>query len=38
VNEAISRLDMKGRKPRIPVEVVATRQGVRVDLQMGDTR
>jgi len=38
VNEAISRLDMRGRKPRIPVEVKATRQGVRVDLLMGETR
>ena len=38
VNEALSRLDIAGRKPRIPVEVVATRQGVRVDLRMGETR
>ncbi|MBW4040550.1 MAG: hypothetical protein HIU86_00260 [Acidobacteria bacterium] len=38
VNEALSRLDMAGRKPRIPVRIVATRQGVRVDLLMGETR
>jgi hypothetical protein len=38
VNEAISRLDMKGRKPRIPVEIKATKDGVRVDLLMGETR
>jgi hypothetical protein len=38
VNEALSRLDIAGKKPRIPVEIVATKQGVRVDLQMGETR
>jgi hypothetical protein len=38
VNEALSRLDMAGRKTRIPVVVVRTRQGLRVDLQMGSTR
>ncbi|MFD1721463.1 hypothetical protein [Amnibacterium endophyticum] len=38
VNEALSRLDMKGSKPRIPVEIVRTRQGLRVDLQMWETR
>lgn len=38
VNEALSRLEMAGRKPRIPVAVVATKQGVRVDLLMGETR
>ena len=38
VNEAISRLELAGRKPRIPVEIVRTRQGLRVDLQMGRTR
>jgi hypothetical protein len=38
VLEAISRLDIAGRKPRIPVEVVRTRQGLRVDLRMGETR
>jgi hypothetical protein len=38
VSETLSRLDMAGRKPRIPVEVVRTRQGIRVDLLMGETR
>ncbi|MGN6446711.1 hypothetical protein [Amnibacterium sp.] len=38
VAEALSRLDQAGRKPRIPVEVVRTRQGLRVDLRMGETR
>ncbi len=38
VNEALSRLDIAGKKPRIPVAVVATKQGVRVDLLMGETR
>jgi hypothetical protein len=38
VNETISRLDLAGRKPRIPVEVQRTRQGWRVDLLMGETR
>ena len=38
VNETISRLELAGRKPRIPVEIVTTRQGLRVDLQMGRTR
>ena len=38
VNEALSRLDLAGRKPRIPVEVVRTKEGWRVDLQMGETR
>ena len=38
VAEALSRLDMAGRRPRIPVQIVSTRQGVRVDLLMGETR
>jgi hypothetical protein len=38
VNETLSRLDTAGRKPRIPVEVVRTKQGLRVDLLMGETR
>ena len=38
VNETLSRLDIAGRKPRIPVEIVRTRQGLRVDLLMGATR
>lgn len=38
VNEALSRLDMAGKKPRIPVEIVRTKRGLRVDLQIGETR
>ena len=38
VNETLSRLEMAGRKPRIPVEVVRTKRGLRVDLLMGQTR
>jgi hypothetical protein len=38
VSEAISRLEMAGRKTRIPVDVVRTKQGLRVDLLMGRTR
>jgi len=38
VHEAITRLELQGRKPRIPVAVVRTRQGLRVDLQLGLTR
>ena len=38
VSETLSRLDTAGKKPRIPVEVVRTRQGLRVDLLMGETR
>jgi hypothetical protein len=37
VNEAISRLEMAGRKPRIPADVVRTRHGLRVDLLIGRT-
>jgi hypothetical protein len=38
VNEALSRMEIAGRKARIPVEIVSTRQGLRVELQMGETR
>jgi hypothetical protein len=38
VSEALSRLDIAGRKPRIPVEVTRTKQGWRVDLLMGEIR
>lgn len=38
VSETLSRLDTAGKKPRIPVEVVKTREGIRVDLLMGETR
>lgn len=37
VNETLSRLDIEGRKQRIPVEIVKTRQGLRVDLRIGET-
>ena len=38
VSEAISRLERLGRRPRIPVAIVRTRHGLRVDLLMGRTR
>ena len=38
VNEALSRLDIAGRKPRIPADVVETKQGLRVELRMWETR
>ncbi|HEY8589312.1 MAG TPA: hypothetical protein VIL55_07160 [Naasia sp.] len=38
VAEALSRLESSGRKARIPVEVVDTKHGPRVDLLMGQTR
>jgi hypothetical protein len=38
VDEALSRLDKKGQKVRIPARVVKTRSGLRVDLLMGLTR
>lgn len=38
VNETLSRLDVAGRSPRVPVEVVRTKRGLRVDLLMGETR
>lgn len=38
VSETLSRLDMAGKKPRIPVVIVRTKQGLRVDLQIGETR
>lgn len=37
VNEAISRLEMSGRKPRIPADIQRTRHGLRVDLLIGRT-
>lgn len=37
VNEAVSRLELAGRKPRIPADVARTRHGLRVDLLMGKT-
>jgi hypothetical protein len=38
VDEALSRLDVRGRKLRIPVQVVRKRGGYRVELLMGQTR
>jgi hypothetical protein len=38
VDEALSRLDMRGVKVRIPAKVVKTRDGLRVDLLIGLTR
>lgn len=38
VDDNIRRLDDRGDKPRIPVSLVETRHGIRVDLRMGDIR
>ena len=38
VSETLSRLEQKGEKQRIPVAVVRTKHGLRVDLLMGATR
>jgi hypothetical protein len=38
VNDAISRLEMSGRKPRIPADIARSRHGLRVDLLIGRTR
>ena len=38
VFEALSRLDSAGRSTRIPAEIAATRNGLRVVLLMGATR
>jgi hypothetical protein len=38
VDDTLRRLDRAGRKARIPVRVVKTRGGLRVDLLMGQTR
>ncbi len=38
VDEALSRLDIKGRKQRIPVEIVRKGGLYRVELLMGQTR
>lgn len=38
VSETLSRLEQAGKKPRIPVRVVQTRHGIRVELLMGQTR
>lgn len=38
VDETVRRLDDRGDKPRIPAAVVSTRNGLRVELLMGETR
>ncbi|MET4781965.1 hypothetical protein [Glaciihabitans sp. UYNi722] len=38
VDEALSRLDKRGQKVRIPARLAKTRSGWRVDLLMGQTR
>jgi hypothetical protein len=38
VDEALSRLEKRGVKVRIPAKVVRTRGGLRVDLLMGQTK
>lgn len=38
VLEALSRLERAGQPTRIPVDIVETKQGIRVDLLMGKTR
>jgi hypothetical protein len=37
-DQAVRRLDDRGDKPRIPAVVVTTRNGLRVDLRMGETK
>lgn len=38
VSEALSRLEQRGEKQRIPARIVQTKAGVRVELQVGLTR
>lgn len=38
VSEALSRLEERGEKQRIPVRVIRTKAGLRVELLMGETR
>jgi len=38
IDDTLGRLEDAGRKPRIPVSVVKTRNGYRVDLLLGQTR
>jgi hypothetical protein len=38
IEEALTRLENAGKKARIPVNLVSTRNGLRVDLLMGATR
>lgn len=37
-DETVRRLEDRGDKPRVPVEIVTTRHGARVELQMGRVR
>jgi hypothetical protein len=38
IDEALSRLDRQGRKPRIPVEIIRKRGLYRVEVLIGETR
>ncbi len=38
VDEALARLDLQGRKPRIPVEIIRKRGLYRVEVLIGETR
>jgi hypothetical protein len=38
LDENLRRLEDRGDKPRIPVEIVETRQGLRVDVRFGAVR
>lgn len=38
VDDALVRLSESGKAPRMPVEIVSTRGGLRVDLKIGSTR
>jgi hypothetical protein len=38
IEEALTRLENGGKKTRIPVDIISTRHGLRVDLLMGATR
>jgi len=37
-DQAVRRLEDRGDKPRIPAAIVTTRNGLRVDLRMGETK
>jgi hypothetical protein len=38
VDEALARLDLQGRKPRIPVEIIRKGGLYRVEVLIGETR
>lgn len=38
VDDALVRLSESGKPPRIPVDIVSTKKGLRVDLRIGATR